>query len=212
MKLFKLFKKPVQVPLPKYRPIRIEDLDGASALIFYGSPGNRATELVGARLYDHAYNPPAFHAALYLQDGEFLNVGKTRQVLKIEKEFKTERRIDVIVYKLPKKARNAVIDAGYKDTSKINSTLEKLLKKPLFDYAVTDFLRFGIKAIKPSKKDFCSENVVENIDIGGLHVSDMKAYDTAPWDLVEWAEEHPEVAKIYTLWEGDVFRKKLGRV
>jgi hypothetical protein len=212
MNLLKLLKKPKnQVPLPAYPTIEIDDIKPASALVFYGSPGNKATELVGSRLYGVRYLPVPFHAALYLSKGEFLNVGKTRQVLALKKEFKNTRRIDVIEYNIPARARKAIETAGRDDTSKVNSVLEKVIKKPVIDYAITDFLRFGFKSIPPSKKDFCSENVVENMAVSGIEVSDNKAVDTAPWDLAEWAEEHPEVATIYTLWEGDVFKKKLGR-
>lgn len=214
MNYLNLFKKPKDVkPLPAYPMTRLDQIPEASAFVFYGSPGNKATELVGQRLYGFKYNPVPFHAALYLKDGEFLNVGKTREVLPIEKEYKNTRRVDVILYKkLTPEQRQAVVEAGYKDTSKANSPLEKLLKRPLPDYAVTDFLRFGFKWFRPSKKDFCSENVVENLNLGGLHPSDHEAVNTAPWDLVEWAEAHQLEADIYTLWEGDVFKQKLGRV
>jgi hypothetical protein len=213
MNLLKLFKKPKAVePLPAYPKIRLDQVPAASSLIFYGSPGNKATELVGARLYGHKYNPPAFHAALYLINGEFLNVGKTREIVKLESEFKNTRRVDVIVYqKLTDPQRADVAASGYQDTSKVNSALEKLVKRPLPDYSVGDFLRFGFKWFKPSKKDFCSENVVENLNVAGLNPTDHEPYNTAPWDLVEWAEAHPLEATIYTLYEGDVFKQRLGR-
>lgn len=213
MGLLQLFKKPKgQSPLPSYPTIALKDIRPASALVFYGSPGNKATELVGSRMYNHRFNPPAFHAALYLSNGEMLNVGKRRVIVNVEQEFKNTRRVDVIEYKLSTKARYQIENAGRADTSKINSTLEKLIKRPTWDYAMTDFLRFGFKGIPPSKQDFCSENVVENMNVGGLHPSEHKAVDTAPWDLVEWAEDHMEIATIMTVWEGDVFKQKLGRV
>lgn len=198
------------MPLPNY-PLKTGSLPRASALVFYGSPGNRVTELVGGRLYDAPYTPVPFHAALYLSKGECLNVGATKTVHTVEKEFKDTRRLDLIVYDISVEQRDAIEKAGRADTSKVNSPLEKLLRKPLFDYAWTDFLRFGFKWFKPSKKDFCSENVVENMAEGGVTVSPHEAVNTAPWDLVEWAEAHPEIATIYTLWEGDVFKAKLGR-
>lgn len=212
MNLLKLLKKPKGVvPLPVYPEIRIDQIPAASALVFYGAPGNKATELVGQRLYGHKYNPVSFHAALYLKDGDFLNVGKTKEVLKIASEFRSARRIDVLVYELSDAQRTLITHAGYMDTSKANTPLEKLLKRPLLDYGVTDFLRFGLKWWKPSKKDICSENVVENMDVAGFHPSDTEAYNTAPWDLVEWAEANPLKAKIYTLHEGADFKRILGR-
>jgi len=212
MNLFKLFKKPAgQEALPYYPRTALEDIKPASALVFYGSPGNRATELVGSRLYKFPYTPPPFHAALYLSNGEFLNVGKLRAVIALQKELLNTRRCDVIEYRMSDKARQDIEASGRNDTSKINTALEKLLHRPIWDYAFTDFLRFGIHSIKPSKADFCSENVVENMNAGGLHPSAHKAVDTAPWDLIEWAEAHPEVATISTVWEGDIFKQRLGR-
>lgn len=204
--LFKLFKKPKLVsPLPSYPHMDIDDIPDASTLIFYGSPGNKATELVGSRLYGFRYNPPPFHAALYLSGGEFLNVGKFREIMKVEEQFKNTRRVDVIVYKLDKRVREDVKTAGSKDISRPRSGIV------ITDYGVTDFLRFGIKWFRPSKNDICSENVVENFNVGGFNPTDLEPYNTAPWDLVEWAEAHPEVSKTYTLHEGDVFKEKLGR-
>lgn len=203
-KFLDLFRKPVQSPLPKYPHIDIKDVPAASALVFYGSPGNPATEMVGSRLYHHKYTPPAFHAALYIEDGDFLNVGRFREIKSVEGQYKTTRRVDVIVYNLPSPIRRIVVTAGKNDitTSK---------KNKLTDYSIRDFLRFCIPFLKPSKKDFCSENVVENFLAGGFNPSELKPVDTAPWDLVEWAESHPELATIYTLHEGDEFKRKLGR-
>ncbi len=213
MNYLNLFKKPKGVvPLPDYPKTRLDQIPAASCFVFYGSPGNKATEIGGGRLYGHKYTPVSFHAALYLKDGEFLNVGKTKEVLNIEKEFRTTRRVDVIVYKKLSDPQRAIItEAGYKDTAKTNTLLEKLLKKPMLDYAITDFLRFGFKWWKPSKKDFCSENVVENMNLAGFNPTDLEPYNTAPWDLVEWAEAHQLEADIYTLHEGEEFKKRLGR-
>ena len=205
-KFIDLFKKPKGVkPLPNYPKIGIANVPPASALIFYGSPGNKATELVGSRLYKFKYNPVPFHAALYLDKGEFLNVGKFKTVESLKDNMKNTRRIDVIEYAMSDEQLAEILYRGRRDTSKPKHPLD------LTDYAVTDFLRFGLRFLKPSKKDFCSENVVENMAHGGIKVSDLKAVDTAPWDLLEFAEANPHLCRIYTLYEGDEFTKRLGR-
>ena len=204
MNIFNLFKRPKAIkPLPTYPHIDLKDVPAASCLLFYGSPGNKATETVGERLYGHKYHPPAFHAALYLGDNEILNVGRFKEIKNVYQQYTNTRRVDVIVYKLHSFDRDVVVSNGRRDISKN--------KHKVTDYAITDFLRFGLKWWKPSKKDFCSENVVENLNTIGFHPTDTEPYNTAPWDLLEWAEAHPDLATIYTLHEGDIFKQKVGR-
>jgi hypothetical protein len=198
MGLKDIFKKPKTLPLPKYPTIRIDEIPCASALLFYG--GNRLTELVGNRLYKHPYRPPAFHAAFYIQDGIFLNVGKFKTLERVEIELRSTRRADVIIYNrlTPSSVKKLCADALL-DTSHPRVGLN------LPDYAMTDYLRFGLRFLKPSKKDFCSENVVELFAQEGVIVADRKAVDTAPWDLQEYAEAHPQECEIRTLWVGPDF-------
>jgi hypothetical protein len=210
MKLLKLFKKPKGLePLPTFKLTTFEDVAPASTLLFYGSPGNKWTERAASNIFGHPYNPPAFHAALYLSDGEYLNVGKFKTIDNIydtivKGAFST-RRIDVIEYQMPKKARTAIVKAGHKDISKAKVGFQ------FPDYAITDYLRFGLPFLKASKKDFCSENVVENMEAQGVEVSHEKAVDTAPWDLLEYALNHPETCDIYTAFVGEKFDERMGR-
>jgi hypothetical protein len=178
-----------------YPWISLADIPPASALLFYN--GNKVTERAGMRLFGHRYWPPAFHAALYLEEGRFLNVGKFKTIELVERQLRSTRRVDVVIYKaLSAMARRDVVGAAYRDTSspKVGFMLP--------DYAVTDYLRFLVKAVRPSKKDFCSENVVEAFAAAGLKVSDQEPFNTAPWDLQEWAEARPEVCELRTLWVG----------
>jgi len=199
MNLLKLFKKPVTKRLPNYPFIKLADIPPASAILFYG--GNNLTELIGNRLYNHPYKPPAFHAAFYICRGLFLNVGKFRTVQLLKDEFRSARRIDVVVFKdIPADKRNALCDAAVLDASVPRIGLE------LPDYAFTDYLRFGMRFLQPSKKDFCSENVAELFLTQGVKLSDLKPVDTAPWDIEEYAEAHPEACEIRTLWCGLDFK------
>lgn len=201
MKLKKLFKKTVTFPLPTYQPIKLEDVPAASTLLFYGFPGNKLTQLVGNRLYGHPYSPPAFHAAFYINDGLFLNVAKFRHLHQIEREFKSTRRVDVIIYPgISDGTRKALCKEAVLDTSRPRFGL-------MFpDYSFTDYARFLFRFLSPSKKDFCSENVVETFAKADIKVSDLKAVDTAPWDLQEYGESHPGECEIRTLWVGQDFK------
>jgi len=186
-------------PLPKFEPIKLDEIPAASTLLFYG--GNRLTEFVGNTLYKHPYTPPAFHAAFYIADGLFLNVGKFKTVEVLEKEFRSSRRIDVIRYHyINDEAKKRLCRAAVLDTSKMRVGIS------LPDYSFTDYLRFGLKFLKPSKKDFCSENVVELFKTEQVEVSGKKAVDTAPWTLLEFALAHPSVCEIRTLFVGPDFK------
>lgn len=197
MRFFKLFKKPTTKPLPIYPPIKMSDIPPASSLLFYG--GNKLTELAGNRLYDHPYKPPAFHAAFYIEDGLFLNVGKFKTVQNLKDEFRSTRRVDVIIYRgIKPEKRERLCRAAYLDADKPKIGLS------LPTYAVTDYLRFGLRWFKPSKMDFCSENVVELFATEKVRVSEQEPYNTAPWDIEEYAEKFAQEQKIeiYSVWIG----------
>jgi hypothetical protein len=186
-------------PLPKFEPIELADIPAASTLVFYG--GNKLTEWVGGKIYKHPYTPPAFHAAFYMIDGLVLNVGKFRTVEELAKERRAKRRIDVIIYKkMPNIVRQRLVRYAALDTSKPKVGI------CFPDYGFTDFLRFGLRFLKPSKKDFCSENVVEVFAHQKVKVSDLKPVDTAPWDLFEYALAHPDECEVRTYWTGPEFR------
>jgi hypothetical protein len=198
VRLLDIFKKPETKPLPSYRQISLGEIPPASAILFYG--GNKLTEMAGNRLYKHPYAPPAFHAAFYIGDSLFLNVGKFRTIEDIGAELRSTRRVDIIIYKMiTPDVRRALCHAATMDCSKPKIGLE------LPDYAIMDYLRFGLRFLKPSKKDFCSENCVELFATGGISISDLKACDTAPWDIQEFAEAHPDLCEIRTLWVGPDF-------
>lgn len=196
LKIFKI-KKDTQ-PLPVYEKIEIEQIPAASILLFYG--GNKLTEMVGNNLYNHPYRPPAFHAAFYCENGLFLNVGKFRIIEEVTTELRSTRRVDVLILKgLSSVQREVAIKFAFLDSSKPKVGIE------LPDYSWTDYLRFGFKFLKPSKKDFCSENVVELFEKVGVKVSDKKAVDTAPWDLFGYAIANSDKFDIKTLHVGDQF-------
>lgn len=199
MNYLKLFKKPNTKPLPTYGHIEVNDIPAASILLFYG--GVKLTELVGSRLYDHPYNPPAFHAAFYCEKGTFLNVGKFRVIQNLPEEFRSTRRIDVLILPyLTSTQRQTAVEFAKMDVS---------AKKPfkISDYGWKDFLRFGFPGLKPSSKQICSENVVRLFDKIDQKVSDHASYDTAPWHLYERAYKHPEDFDIKTVWVGKDFKK-----
>lgn len=202
MSLLKLFKKPSLKPLPKFDSIDLEDIPAASLLLFYG--GTKITELVGNRLYGHPFHPAAFHAAFFIQDGLFLNVGAFKTIQLIKDEYRSTRRIDVIsdLSLLPQERKQLCL-AATQDVDKPKIGLN------LPTYSVFDFLRFGFKFLKPSKKDICSENCVEIFGTLGRKISNNKPVDTAPWDLFEYALDNPEF-QVNTLWEGPDFVSKYG--
>lgn len=72
-------------------------------------------------------------------------------------------------------------------------------------YGIMDFLRFGFKWFKPTKRDICSENVVELMAAHGFSNSYQEPYNTAPWHLLEWAEKNPSSCAVSTIWKGKDF-------
>lgn len=186
--------------LPKFDQIKIEDIPTASTLLFYG--GTKITEFFGNTIYKHPYKPASFHAAFYVEDGLFLNVGKFKIIQEIKKEFRSTRRIDVISYPfITKEQRIELSNAAYLDTSKPKVGLS------LPDYDWMAFLRFGFKFLKQSKKnDFCSENVCQLFGAQGIKVSDRIDYQTAPWHLFEYAVAHPDQCSVRSAWVGKDFK------
>lgn|SRR3990167_4881790 len=186
-------------PLPLFQPITIDQIQPASALLFYGGP--RLTEWAGNILYKHPYRPPAFHAAFYIWNGLFLNVGKFRTVQELSNEFRSTRRIDVLTYVVQEEVRRSLCRSAFLDSSRPKVGLS------FPDYSWTDFLRFGLRSLKPSKKQFCSENVVNIFKQGAVTVSDREPVDTAPWDILEYALANPLDVQCYTAWIGNDFKK-----
>jgi hypothetical protein len=196
-----LLRRPTLEPLPGHPAIAVQDIPPASALLFYGGP--RITELVGERVYKHPYHPPAFHAAFYIAKGLFLNVGAFREIADILGEFRTTRRIDVLIYtKLDPVQRETLGRRAMLDTSRPRGFVA------ISDYSWRDFLRFGLTFLRPSKKEFCSENVVDLFQSEKIITTDLPADRTAPWDLYEYALAHPDEVTIRTLWIGPEFVTK----
>lgn len=192
-----LLRKPKTQSLPVYQRIPLAQIPTASTILFYG--GNKITELFGNRIYKHPYHPPAFHAALYISDDTMLNVGKFKTLKSLSEEFASTRRVDVITYDISDKRRAAIARAALKDITHPRVGIQ------LPDYSFTDYLRFGVKIFKPSKKDFCSENVVELFEGEGVKVSDLEPYNTAPWDLQEFAEANQPFCRLFTVHLGPDF-------
>ncbi len=192
-------------PLPEFDRIALSAVKPASVVLFYG--GNKLTEFVGNVIYRHPYKPPAFHAALYLGDIPYLgdslilNVGAYKTLKNVKDEFLSSRRVDVIEYDMPASTRDAIKSVAAKDTSKLDKPIE------LPDYGWRDYLRFGFKFLPASRKDFCSENCVELLEMGGVKSSHKKAVDTAPWTLLDFALSNPDRAHAFTLHVGDKFRR-----
>lgn len=212
-----LFKNPKNTEgrrQPVYEKIAIDDIPPASALLFYN--GNKVTERAGYRLFKHHYWPPAFHAAFYIGERLFLNVGKFKTVEDLTTELRSSRRIDVVIYKvLNQFQRQEMSREATLGTSKHRIGLT------LPDYAVTDYLRFLFRGLPTSKKQFCSENVAETFGLskahgndtgqtwadrvdtnGGIRISDGLPVDCAPWDVLEGALNGMGGAEIRTLHVG----------
>lgn len=199
-KIGALTRNPGGPSLPEYPGISIEDIPPASALLFYN--GNKLTERAGRALFQHPYWPPAFHAAIYIGDRLFLNVGKFRTLEDLTTELRSQRRIDVVIYRdLTPEQRQEIARAATLDTSPHRVGLS------LPDYAITDYLRFLFRKLPASKADFCSENVAELFGrtsarglkslsswhavvkaAGGIRIAAGLPVDTAPWDIQEGAE------------------------
>jgi hypothetical protein len=187
-------------PLPIFPSIELRDVPPCSTVLFYG--GTKITEWFGNYVYKHPYTPPAYHAAFYIEEGLFLNVGKFKVVQDIGTEFRSNRRLDVIIYKniTNNTDRPLLMKAAYLDTSKPKVGLE------LPDYDIMAFLRFGFRFLRQSKKnDFCSENVVQLFATRKIKVSEKKDYKTAPWHLLEYALKNEQQCEVRTLWTGKDF-------
>jgi hypothetical protein len=196
-----LFRRPKLEPLPGHPAVPVQDIPAASVLLFYGGPW--VTELVGERVYKHPYHPPAFHAAFYIDQGLFLNVGAFREIADVMGEFRTTRRIDVLMFtKLDPIQRKHLARRAMLGTSRPTGVVA------VSDYAWRDFLRFGLTFLKPSKKEFCSENVVTLFETEGIRTTDLPPDRTAPWDLYEYALANPDEVTVRTLWIGEDFEKK----
>lgn len=189
-------------PLPNYQKIEINDILPASTLLFYG--GNKATEFYGNHRYHHQYTPPAFHAAFYLETGLQLSVGKFKVIKIVEEEFRSTRRVDVIMYPtIPEDVRKKVLHDAYLDAD------DPKLGLNLPTYGFFDFLRFEplLQWLPKSKHDICSENVYKRFLAEGVTVANKPSKtEVAPWMLLEYALANPSRCQIRTLWIGKDFK------
>jgi hypothetical protein len=199
----KILRKPENLPvLPVYPMIQVDDIPAASALVFYGLPGNALSERICAWKYGCPFHP-SFHAALMMRDGVFHNVGKFRTDELLSDEFKSERRIDVIIYKtMTEEARKEIMRATELDTSEPHTGLE------FTDYGVQSFIHFGFRFVKSGKAVICSEDVVKLLNVGLVWSSTETAKETAPFELSTFAMKHPELCEIRTVHVGQDFAKK----
>lgn len=189
-------------PLPFFLPIAISEIPSASILQFYG--GNKLTEFYGNKRYGFPYKPPPFHSAFYCKDGLFLNVGKFKTIEPLEKEFRSTRRIDVIIYKeLTQDVRDMMIRNAFlaADNPKIGFNLPT--------YGIRDYIRFEpyLRWLFPKdKRDFCSEDVTKRFNAAGCEVSKNPSNRTAPWDLTQYAIDNTYRSEIRTLHIGKDFK------
>ena len=211
-------------PLPEFKSINnINEIPPASILLFYG--GTELTEVVGNYVYKHPYKPAAFHAAGYLGDGRVLNIGKEAKILDIREQFRSTRRIDVIVLK----------DLTTEEREIICKKFERDANNNFYD--VAGFIRYGgqlkilkfLKKVRSSNKnDYCSDNVVDNFSEPPLkrpgdseqtyqslllprkiEVSYNDSENSAPWHLLEHAMDKDfqnGTRDVLTVWKGMDFR------
>lgn len=211
-------------PLPQFKPVsNLADIPPASILLYYG--GVELTEVVGSYLYKHPFSPAAFHAAGYLGNGKVLNIGKKAEILDIREQFRSTRRIDVIVLKDLTDEERAIIVKKFQRDAKNNF------------YDAAGFIRYGgrlkalsfLKKIKSSNKnDYCSDNVVDNFSEPPLRrpgdtdevyqslllprkieVSYNDSENSAPWHLLEHAMDkgfQNGTREVLTAWKGTDFR------
>ena len=209
-----LTKDPGGPRQPVYPRITLDEIPPASALLFYN--GNKLTERAGRAIFKHPYWPPAFHAAIYVWNHLCLNVNKFKTLEDVTEGFNSNRRIDVVIYhELTDEQRKEISREAALDASPHKMGLV------LPDYAVTDYLRFLFRKLPPSRKDFCSENVVELFGrapahgvrrvsewyeavkaSGGIRIAPGLPVDTTPWDIQEGAETGFGGAELRTLHLG----------
>ncbi len=206
--LLRLLKPFPTEPVPEFMPIRWQDIPPASGLIFYGS--NDLTATFGNRVYHHPWRPAASHAAIYLGNGDYLNVGayKTKESI-IRSMSVSTHRVDVIRYRMPDGAADEIVKDCLAQISKDRERGPLGLPKPP-TYGVLDFVRFGLKWWGPQKQEFCSENYFNTFQRHGVRTSVQESYNTAPWHLVEYANENPSACEMLTLSVGIDFRSKWG--
>jgi hypothetical protein len=199
----KALKKPEHAPLlSPYPLIKLEDVPPASAAIFYGTPGNAITERIEVNLYKCPFHPP-FHSALTMRDLMFHNVGRFRTNELLQEEFRSSRRIDIIIYKKinTEAIRAKIMQATILDTSEPHFGLD------ITDYGVLNFIHFGFYFVYKGKELVCSGNVVKLLLDGNVRSSEDNASETTPHELVLYAMNHPDECEIRTLWIGAVYAK-----
>lgn len=188
--------------LPEYDFIKLEAVPPASTLLFYG--GNKWTEFYGRKRYKHPYDPPAFHATFYIENGLMLNVGKFKTLTAVEREYASTRRVDAIIYRtIPDNVRKELMKDAYlgADDPKFGLNLPT--------YGWTDFLRFEplLQWLPKNKHDICSEDVYKRFARYGIETATKpQKVEVAPWMLYEFALAHPELCDIKTVWRGLDFK------
>ena len=178
---------------PEYPRIDLKDIPPASAALYYGS-GPYLTEKCGRVQGGYPFNRPPFHASLILAGGKHLNQGKTAEIKELKEEFRSTRRIDVIVYN---------------ELSTINRTVicEWAKGKQGTPYDVPGFLYFGFRIWRPwDWADFCSEQVAMAFELIGYRVSEKSSKWTPPWGLWHWANGAGPKASRFTLWQGSDYQ------
>jgi len=189
--------------LPKYPKISLDKLPKGAICIFYG--GNKLTEWVGKHLYKFPYEPAPYHASVYIKGPKqmHLNVGLKATIYPLSEEFITKERIDVIVYpKLSTKDRGKIVERSLEDLGKwydVKGFLGFGRKIPIAGFLIDKLLK-GRKRLP-----FCSDNVQDAYREIGVKVANTKDEETAPWDLITYAEKHPKQCQLYTLWLGNKF-------
>lgn len=199
----KFMRTPENQPiLPIFPRIDPADIPPGSGLVFQGLPGNKATERICAHKYGSPFHSH-FHAALMRRDLMFHNVGKYRSEEPLDKELRSERRIDVITYKAMTEAdRAAIMRACAADTSRPHTLFQ------VTDYGVRTFIHQGFRFIKAGKKAICSENVVRLLQTRGILSSYEIPQETAPFELMLFAIRNPDLCEIRTVWVGEDFARK----
>jgi hypothetical protein len=205
------FSKPKTVPLPIYRwePISVESLPKCSVLTWFG--GTKITERFGERLYHFPYHPSPYHTSWYLGDGMVVNVGGKTTIEEIETLLRSTRCAVATIYKFitPEMAERIIKNGILRTASK-----ERLGNK--YDWRGFCWPLFGkiplinkLPWLRPSDSDdFCTDEAVDEIfKESGISITGKDDELSYPWDVITWAEAHPEQVEIRVLWVGPDFEK-----
>ncbi len=207
-------EKPPSLPL--FPPIKIEEIPPASGIAYFAHNkiiefyGNRRHDLWGGKsITKFPFCPPPFHFARYIDNGQTLQVGHYKTIVPIQgtqkdPAFRSERRIDIIIYKtIPDNIREAMVQDAMDDADK-----PSLFK--WFTYGFADYLRFEptIRWLIPStRKDICSEDFVKWVARHWKAIFKKAANYISPWDVYLGAMGDPD-CEIRTLWVGSDYMKR----